>query len=118
MLTVSKALFMEVPLRQLVGWFHLSLVLQIALELVWQRKVGKKVKSVTADAASDAMTTQLGQQSWSGCEKESVKVVEMWMTLKAKLEGALYLHRAVKIPLLGCWVEPHPPASETLCSWR
>lgn len=55
--------------------FHslLSLVLQVALDPVRQRKMGKKVESVASNTVSDALTTQLAKQPWCSYEKETGK---------------------------------------------
>lgn len=57
------ALFLSLSPINAGGLFCLSLVLQVVRNSVGQGKVGKKVESVTADAAPDALTTQLAQQS-------------------------------------------------------
>lgn len=72
MLFVSKASFYSSLFGRQLGC-SLSLVLQVASESAGQGEVGKKVESVTADTVPDALTTQLAQQSWCSCGKETTK---------------------------------------------
>lgn len=68
MLFLVKSIYHRVHVgTQFVGSASHSLVLQVLLEPVWKRKVGKKVESIPANAASDALTTQLAQQARSSC---------------------------------------------------
>lgn len=83
----------------------------------------KEMKSITADAVPDALTTQLAQQPWRRCErrpKQCISWVLVHLTPRwtALCKVLLYLRTAVGNLPLDCWAVPPPLASDTLCFWH